>query len=67
MGVVQDRLFVEEAEIFSCVAYFIWRQRNSMIHEGSGSNPIAVVQRAKDLLQGYKEAFLIDCVRDVTL
>ncbi len=39
-----------------------------MIHEGSVSNPIVVVQRAKKktLLQGYKEAFLVDCVHDVT-
>ena len=43
METVWNRFSHEDVKLFSCVAYFIWRQRNSMVHEGNACNPTAVV------------------------
>ena len=56
MVVVQSRLSLEEVEFFSCVAYFLWRQRNAWVHERMACNPMAVVQRAVVLLRDYKSS-----------
>jgi hypothetical protein len=50
----QGRLGDEEIELFSCLAYFIWDQRNKLVHEGSAPNPVGVVRRARSLLQSFK-------------
>jgi hypothetical protein len=62
MVVVQSRLTLEEVEFFSCVAYFLWRQRNAWVHERMACNPMAVVQRAVVLLRDYKSSCTVrDC------
>ena len=50
----RGRLGDEETELFSCLAYFIWDQRNKLVHEGSTPNPVGVVHRARALLQSFK-------------
>uniref|UniRef100_A0A2N9EDK8 Reverse transcriptase zinc-binding domain-containing protein n=1 Tax=Fagus sylvatica TaxID=28930 RepID=A0A2N9EDK8_FAGSY len=51
------RLNVEEMRLFCCLAYFIWGQRNLMVHEGRGVNPVAVVHRARRMLADYQKAW----------
>ena len=51
---VRERLEMEEVELFACLAYFIWDQRNKVIHEGAAPNPVGVVGRARSLLQSFK-------------
>jgi hypothetical protein len=38
---VRLKLSLDEIELFSCVAYFIWSQRNKMVHEGIALDPVA--------------------------
>ena len=56
MELVRSRLERNEVELFCCIAYFIWGQRNKWIHEGHWLNPIAVMQRASALLKDYAAA-----------
>ena len=42
--------------MFACVAYFIWGQRNKLVHEKVSPNPTAVVRRAQLLLSGILES-----------
>ena len=57
MVYAQCRLNVEEMRLFYCLAYFIWGQRNLMVHEGRGFNPVAVVHRTQCLLADYQNAW----------
>jgi hypothetical protein len=54
MWVTQSRLTLEAVELFSCVAYFLWRQRNARVHENKACNPVMVVRHAVLLLQDFK-------------
>uniref|UniRef100_A0A2N9F9E6 Reverse transcriptase zinc-binding domain-containing protein n=1 Tax=Fagus sylvatica TaxID=28930 RepID=A0A2N9F9E6_FAGSY len=56
MEAVRRRLSPEDIGLFSCLAYFIWGQRNKVVHEKLVGNPIVVVKQAKNLLKGYKES-----------
>jgi hypothetical protein len=38
---------------FCCIAFFIWDKRNWVVHEKGTHNPIAVVERARNLHHGY--------------
>ena len=48
---------LEELKLFCRIAYSLWGQRNSLVHEGKVLNPIAVVYRARYLLFDYNNAF----------
>ena len=56
MDLLWARLLHKETDLFACVAYFIWGQRNKVMHEGTVPNPMAVVKQAKLLYSGYKES-----------
>ena len=42
---------------FFCIAYFIWGQRNSWVHEGKVLNPVAVVSHVRRLLTNNNNAY----------
>uniref|UniRef100_A0A2N9H4H5 Reverse transcriptase zinc-binding domain-containing protein n=1 Tax=Fagus sylvatica TaxID=28930 RepID=A0A2N9H4H5_FAGSY len=48
---------IEDLKFFCCIAYFIWGQRNSWVHEGKVLNPVAVVSHAQRLLTDYNNAY----------
>ena len=56
LNTTRSRLGVEDLELFCCVVYFIWLQRNHMVHDESCSNPIEVMQPAAKLAIDYPES-----------
>ena len=52
----RSRLNVEEFEAFGCLAYFIWHQRNKLVHEGCLPNANAVVERVSHLHHSFRDA-----------
>ena len=52
----RSRLGSGDLELFCCLAYFIWLQRNRLVHEECCCNPKAVVQRAVKLALDYRAA-----------
>jgi hypothetical protein len=50
------RLGVEEVEMFACITYFLWHQRNLFVHEDRGCEPENVVHKALHLIQGFRES-----------
>jgi hypothetical protein len=46
----QSRLDPEDMELFCCVAYFVWMQRNRLVHDACSCNPKDVMQRAAKLI-----------------
>ena len=50
------RLSIEEFELFLVLAWFIWNQRNSVIHRGKLKDPRQVLRRAEDFLAEYHQA-----------
>ena len=49
----QAKLKMEDFQLFCCIAFFIWEQRNWVVHEKGTHNPIAAVERARNLHHGY--------------
>uniref|UniRef100_A0A2N9GZ45 Reverse transcriptase zinc-binding domain-containing protein n=1 Tax=Fagus sylvatica TaxID=28930 RepID=A0A2N9GZ45_FAGSY len=49
----QKRLKLGDLQLFCCMDFFIWEQRNWVIHERGSYNPIAVVDRARNLRQSF--------------
>ncbi len=54
-------------KLFCCVAFFLWEQRNKVVHDHVTHNPCAVVLRAQNLCKDYKAAFALSCGRDVSV
>uniref|UniRef100_A0A2N9F3G0 RNase H type-1 domain-containing protein n=1 Tax=Fagus sylvatica TaxID=28930 RepID=A0A2N9F3G0_FAGSY len=52
----QSRLDPEDMELFCCVTYFIWMQRNRLVHDACSCNPKDVMQRAAKLICDFREA-----------
>ncbi|KAL0009952.1 hypothetical protein SO802_005060 [Lithocarpus litseifolius] len=50
------RLSTEEFELFLVLAWFIWNQRNLVIHGGKLKDPRQVLKRAEDFLDEYHQA-----------
>ncbi len=49
----QKRFKLGDLQLFCCMDFFIWEQRNWVIHERGSYNPIAVVDRARNLRQSF--------------
>jgi hypothetical protein len=56
LNTARSRLGVEDLQLFCCVIYFIWLQRNHMVYDESCSNPIEVMQQAAKLATDYRES-----------
>lgn len=50
------RLFTDEFELFLVLAWFIWNQRNLVIHGGKLKDPRQVLTRVEDFLAEYHQA-----------
>ena len=53
---MMDRLSTEEFELFLVQGWVIWNQRNSILHGGHIQDPAKLNQRAKDLLEDFRNA-----------
>ena len=53
----RNHLGIEDLKFFCCIAYFIWGQRNSWVHEGKVLNPVAVVSHVRRLLTNNNNAY----------
>ncbi len=58
----QARLSLEEFQFFCCIVFFIWEQRNRVVHEKGSYIPIAVVEWALNLHLGYQRRPLMQAL-----
>ena len=58
----QTRLSLEDFQFFCCIVFFIWEQRNRVVHEKGLYSPIAVVERALNLHLGYQRQPLMQAL-----
>ena len=53
---MMDRLPTEDMELFLVQGWVIWNQRNSILHGGQVQDPAKLNQRAKNLLEDFRNA-----------
>ena len=59
-------LSIEEFELFLVQGWVIWNQRNSIFHGGHIQDPAKLNQRAKDLLEDFRNAQDLLAIRKIT-
>ncbi|KAK4576957.1 hypothetical protein RGQ29_027472 [Quercus rubra] len=50
----------KDLEFFFAISWFIWYNRNKLVHDENGLPPLQIWEMAKNIVEDFQEAILVD-------